>query len=127
MRDLRRRLSEAHGQSFDPAGERLSAFPTPEQLLALNRFAGLPEFKLRRLHGVAAGALEGRLDVSLLQRMAREEAMADLRRLDGIGPLQRPGSRCATGLADVLPTEEPKLKAVVAVLYGLSAPPVLHR
>ena len=35
MAVLRRRLSETHGRTFDLAGERVAAFPTPDQLLAV--------------------------------------------------------------------------------------------
>src|SRR6266516_4454516 len=43
MAEVRRQLSEAHGASFDLAGQRLSALPTPEQMLAVQGFPGIPE------------------------------------------------------------------------------------
>jgi DNA-3-methyladenine glycosylase II len=50
--------------------------------------------------------------------------MAEMRRLDGIGPFYAALIVArASGLADVLPSDEPKLKALVASLYGLAAPP----
>ncbi len=128
MAELRRRLSEAHGRSFQVADEPLWAFPTPEQMLAVDSFPGLPEVKLRRLHGIASAALEGRLDAGLLRAMAMDEAMTELRRLDGIGPFYSALVMVrATGLADVLPTEEPKFKALVGDLYGLAAPPDIEQ
>lgn len=124
MAELRRRLSEENGRSFTVAGGRMTAFPTPEQLLAVEGFPGLPEVKLRRLHGVAAAALDGLLDAFELRSMGAEEAMAQLQHLDGIGPFYSALVVVrATGHADVRPTEEPKLKALVAELYGLPAPP----
>lgn len=128
MAALRRRLSEAHGRSFDIAGERLAAFPTPEELLALASFDGLPEIKLRRLHGIARAALAGRLDASRLAAMEPDDAMTELRGLDGIGPFYSALVVVrATGLTDVLATQEPKFKALVTELYGLSAIPDLDQ
>lgn len=123
MAELRRRLSEAHGVSFSVAGRRVAAFPTPEQLLAVDAFPGLPEVKLRRLHGVAQAGIEGVLDASALRDMKLEEALAQLRRMDGIGPFYAALVMVrATGLSDLLPTDEPKFKALVAELYNLPAP-----
>lgn len=120
---IRRRLSEAHGTTFDIAGEPLAAFPTPRQLLAIREFPGIDQTRLRRLHGIAAAALELRLDASRLCAMGAEAAMTEVRRLDGIGPFYSAlivirGS----GLADVLPTDEPRLQALGGRLYGLPGP-----
>src|SRR4051812_41153764 len=49
---VRDRLSEAAGETFELAGHSLSAFPTPEALLGVGEFPGLPEERVRRLHGV---------------------------------------------------------------------------
>ena len=124
MAEVRRCLSEAHGRTFEVGGQRLAALPTPEQLLEVHRFPDISEVKLRRLHGVAVAATEGRLDAARLCAGGLEAGIVDLRKLEGIGPffaalIMTRGS----GLADVLPTEEPKLKALVATLYGLAAPP----
>lgn len=124
MAEVRRRLSETHGRVFELAGQSLAAFPTPERLLAVDGFPGLTEEKVDRLHGVADAALQGQLGVDRLRAMDPQEAMADLQRIKGIGPF------CsslivvrACGLADVLPTTEPKLLALTARLYGLPGPP----
>ena len=61
MMAVRDRLNQAHGVTFDLAGERLAAFPSPRQLLEVTEFDGLPEVKLTRLHGVARAALDGLL------------------------------------------------------------------
>jgi len=121
---VRDHLNEAHGATFDVAGQTLAAFPTPERLLAVTAFRGIDEVRLRRLHGVAVAALEGRLDASTIGDMGAEQAIAEMRRLDGIGPFY--GSLIvvrASGLADELPTDEPRLQSLVASLYGLPGPP----
>ncbi len=121
---VRRRLSEAHGATRTLAGEQLTALPIPAQLLDVREFPGIDETRLRRLHGVAAAAFDGRLDADRLCAMGSDAAMSELRNLDGIGPFY--SSLIAvrgTGFADVLPTNEPKLLALVARLYGLPGPP----
>jgi len=121
---VRRRLSEEHGATFTLAGEPLAALPTPAQLLDVGRFPGIDETRLRRLHGVATAAFDGRLDADRLRAMGPDAAMAELRTLDGIGPFYSSLIVVrGTGFADVLPTNEPKLLALVAQLYGLPGPP----
>jgi len=121
---VRGRLNEAHGATFDVAGQKLAAFPIPERLLEVSAFPGIDATRLRRLHGVAAAALDGRLDASRLCAMGADAAMAEMRQLDGIGPFYAALIVVrGTGLADVVPPDEPRLKALVASLYRLPAPP----
>ncbi|PZR97854.1 MAG: Fe-S cluster assembly protein HesB [Chloroflexi bacterium] len=120
MAEVRNRLSEAHGRVFDVAGERLAALPTPEQMLAVTGFPGIPDLKLRRLHGVAEAAARGDLDCDRLYAMEPAEAMQDLQRLDGIGPFYSSLVVIrGLGHADVLPENEPKAPALAGKLYGL--------
>src|SRR6185437_3647719 len=42
MMTIRQRLSEAHGASFDLAGQPVAAFPLPEALLEVASFPGIP-------------------------------------------------------------------------------------
>jgi DNA-3-methyladenine glycosylase II len=121
---VRRHLNGEHGATFAVAGQTLAAFPTPERLLEVSAFPGIDATRLRRLHGVALAALDGRLDASTLCAMGPEAAMAAMRELDGIGPFYASLIVVrGTGLADVLPTDEPRLNALIASLYGLDAPP----
>lgn len=123
MAEVRRRLSETHGRVFVIAGERLAAFPTPDQLLDVQEFPGVPEVKLERLHGVAEAALRGDLDCDRIRAMDPQEAMRDLQRLDGIGPFYSALIVIrATGHADVLPENEPKALELAGRLYGLGGP-----
>ncbi len=124
MMQVRQRLSEAHGQVFDLAGQRLAAFPAPGQLLAVESFAGLGDDRIRRLHGVAHAALAGRLDVSFLTELGPDRAMAELQEISGIGPFYSSLIVIrGTGFTDVLPDSEPKALALTARLYHLDAPP----
>ena len=63
MAEVRRKLSEAHGATFELAGRTLAAVPTPEQLLRIQEFPGLTPEKITRLHGIAHKALSGTLDI----------------------------------------------------------------
>jgi len=124
MAEVRRRLSEAHGRSFSLAGQRLYALPTPEQLLGVQELPGIPELKIHRLHAVAAAALEGRLDAARLRDMGVEAATDELCRLEGIGPFYSALIMIrASGLADVLPSQEPTFLALVGQLYDLPVLP----
>lgn len=120
MAKVRDKLSERHGTLFEVAGRRLAALPTPEQMLAVESFDGIPDVKLRRMHGVAEAAQRGELDIERIRAMAPDVAMLDLQRLDGIGPFYSGLIIIrATGHTDVLPENEPRALALAGRLYGL--------
>jgi DNA-3-methyladenine glycosylase II len=120
---VRKRLSEEHGRVFQLPGGDLASFPLPEELLRVESFPGLEPLRIERLHGVARAALDGQLDPARLIAMTPDAALADLRRIPGIGPtyggliLLR-----ATGATDILTLAEPRLPAYVAHFYGLPHP-----
>ncbi len=123
MAEVRRRLSEAHGRTFQLAGKALAALPTPEQLLAVDEFPGLPGDKLARLHGVARAALDGLLDVDRLQRFGPDVSTAEVQRIKGIGPFYASLIIIrAAGFTDVLPADEPLARDLVTQLYHLDQP-----
>ena len=124
MQQIRQRLSEAHGEVFELAGERLAAFPSPRQLLSVPSFPGVPQDKIRRLHAVADAALAGTLDAGYLRALGPEQAMAELQQINGIGPFYSALVVIrGTGFTDVLPAREPRVLALTAQLYQLEAPP----
>jgi DNA-3-methyladenine glycosylase II len=102
------------------AGEPISALPTPEEMLGVDSFPGIPEIKLARMHAVAEAALRGDLDVQRIRAMDPDEAMRDLQKLEGIGPFYSALTVIrATGHTDVLPENEPRALALAGRLYGL--------
>lgn len=124
MAQVRTELSGQYGATFDLAGERLTALPTPEQLLGVAEFPGIDDERLARMHGVARAALEGWLDVDRLRAFSAEEAMDDVQRIKGIGPFYAMLIVVrAVGLTDVLATKEPRLRTLVRELYGLPDEP----
>jgi DNA-3-methyladenine glycosylase II len=123
MMAVRQRLSEQHGTVFELAGQRVAAFPTPEALLAVNGFPGIPGDKIDRLHGVAEAALAGRLAARRLRELGPDAAAAELRQIKGIGPFYSSLIVIrGTGFADVLPVAEPRALALAARLYELEEP-----
>jgi DNA-3-methyladenine glycosylase II len=124
MAEVRRLLSERYGETFELAGELLAALPTPEQLLAIDEFAGVSQEKIDRLHGVARAAIEGLLDVPHLIALGPEQAAAELQQIKGIGPFYSTLIVVrGTGFTDVLATNEPKAIAAIQALYGLPSAP----
>jgi DNA-3-methyladenine glycosylase II len=123
MMAVRQRLSEAHGATFDLAGQPLAAFPLPEALLELESFPGIATEKLERLHGVARAALNGQLDADKLIELGPEAAMAQLQQIKGIGPFYSSLIVIrGTGFADVLPVAEPQALALTSQLYDIGEP-----
>jgi DNA-3-methyladenine glycosylase II len=123
MAEVRRRLCEAHGMTFDVAGEPIAALPTPRRLLEVSAFPGIPDEKMSRMHGVAEAALAGQLDVDRLVALGPQAATADLQSIKGIGPFYASLVVIrATGFTDVLPREEPLLLEMVADLYDMDGP-----
>jgi DNA-3-methyladenine glycosylase II len=120
---VRERFSRAHGRELEVAGERMAAFPTPEQLLAVGSFPGIPEVKLERLHGVGRAAANGELDAEQLRHEDPDAAMARLRRIPGIGPFSASLILVrGSGVSDVPVDREPRLAETVGRLYGLPGP-----
>jgi len=119
MREIRDRLSRAHGRVLDVAGKTVAALPTPEQLLALLSFPGIPDVKLRRMHAIAAAARDGRLDTEALRMRDVADVGAELRGFEGIGPFYAELVTVrALGHTDVLPATEPRVMAATAARLG---------
>lgn len=123
MAQVRDRLAAQHGRVFSLAGMQVAAMPTPQQLLRVDEFPGIPAEKMVRLHGVARAALDGLLDVERLQRLGPEIAVTEVQRIKGIGPFYAGLITIrATGFTDVLPADEPLARDLVTRLYRLDHP-----
>lgn len=120
---LRARLVAALGRTFELSGEQLGAFPLPEKLATLTEFPGFEPQRVERLRGIARAALDGTLDADRLAAMSPQEARAELETLPGIGPFYADLVLVrATGLADVLPRDEPRVLGYAGHFYGLRGP-----
>jgi DNA-3-methyladenine glycosylase II len=120
----RRRLLDEYGEAVDVRGRPLHAFPTPRRLLDVEALPGVPAEKIRRLHGVAEAALDGRLAAAHLESLPPVEVLATLKSVRGIGDFyaQLIHVRALPG-TDVLPTAEPRVLAAASELVGRPLPP----
>ena len=119
---VRNRIAAALGRVYGEGREQLFAFPTPEKLLELKEVQSLEEVKVQRLHAVAHAALEGQLDAGPLLGMSTVDAMAQLQKLPGIGPLYATLILLrSTGAIDTMTGLEPRLPTYLGHFYSLGA------
>jgi DNA-3-methyladenine glycosylase II len=121
---VRTRICAAAGAIVTVAGEEIPAFPLPADLLAADALPGMSQGRVAWLHAIARAALDGQLDPVRLAAMDPEEALRDLQRLPGIGPLYATLILLrATGVSDVLTFGEPRLPSYVAHFYRTGTAP----
>lgn len=117
------RMAETFGDVREVDGVRIASFPRPTSILSVNEFPGVAAEKWSRLRGVAAAALEGRLEADNLHSTPYEAARERLMSLRGVGPWTADGTLIrGVGLTDVLPISEPRLHSAVGEIYGLGRP-----
>ncbi|MFI5955094.1 DNA-3-methyladenine glycosylase family protein [Cryptosporangium sp. NPDC051539] len=117
---VKARLAAAHGERRTIAGVESAAFPAPASLLAVTEFDGVPGPKIERLHALARAAAEGRLTGERLRALDPGEALADLRRLPGVGPFSAELTLIrGAGAPDVFALAERRLHATMVQLYRL--------
>lgn len=121
---IKARMAEALGTALAIHGETLHAFPAPARLAELGSFPGLTAVKVERLRALGEAAGEGRLDAAGLRGLARDEALARLRELPGVGPFSAELILLrGAGDPDGAPMHEPRLRRAVADAYGLDHEP----
>ena len=120
---VKARMSERLGEPVSFGGRVVHAFPSPMRLAELDTFPGLAGRKPEWLRSLAQAALEGHLDAARLRAMSQEEAMADLKKLPGIGDFSAGLTLLrGAGATDAVPGQEPRLARAVALAYGLPGP-----
>ena len=121
---IKARMAAELGQAVDVHGDRRHAFPAPARLAGLEGFAGLYGRKVDNLRSLGEAAAVGRLDGAWLRALPRERALAELKRLPGIGDFSAE-LVLVRGAADPdhLPVHEPRLCRGAALAYGLDEPP----
>jgi DNA-3-methyladenine glycosylase II len=121
---VKERMSRELGQSIDIHGQVLWTFPGPDRLAHLGKFPGLFGRKVEYLNALGRAALSGEIDTEALRAMPREEALASLKRLPGIGEFGSQLVRLrALSAVDELPTQEPRLMGALRTAYGLAHEP----
>jgi DNA-3-methyladenine glycosylase II len=120
---VKARIAERLGEPVSFGGRVVHAFPSPQRLAELGMFPGLAGRKPEWLRSLAQAALDGQLDAARLRAMPHEEAMADLKKLPGIGDFSA-GLILLRGAGDpdAVPGQEPRLARAVALAYGLPGP-----
>jgi DNA-3-methyladenine glycosylase II len=117
---VRNRLSALHGRTFLIDGVESRAFPTPESLLAVSDVQGLDDVRIERLHAVARAALDGQLEPALLLSLSKDDALAHLQTLPGIGPMYSTLILLrSTGATDIMTGLEPRIASYLAHFYRL--------
>ena len=113
------RMAHELGPTVSLGGRELQAFPSPARLLERRAEVEVPVVKRTWLCGLAEAALDGALDAAHLRELPGEEALAELRRLDGIGPFSAAlvASRGA-GHPDLFTSAEPRLAKRMDEAYG---------
>jgi DNA-3-methyladenine glycosylase II len=121
---VKERMAAELGQAVDLHGDVRHAFPGPGRLAALEGFPGLFEGKVANLRALAVEAMEGRLDGAWLRGLPRDQALEELRQLQGIGPFSAELVLLrGAGDPDHLPVHEPRLCRGAAIAYDLDEPP----
>ncbi|MFI6479067.1 DNA-3-methyladenine glycosylase family protein [Nonomuraea sp. NPDC050663] len=116
---IKQRIAERYGAEVEVDGRGYFAFPPPAALVDAGGF-GLPERKEEWVRGLARAALDGVLTGEYLRSVEPEEALAELRRLPGVGGfsagliLTR-----GAGAPDAFVGEEPRLFGVLRGAYGI--------
>jgi DNA-3-methyladenine glycosylase II len=127
-RHVKERIAELAGDSIDVEvdGDTVAVrpFPRPAALLELTAIPGLPAVKVDRLQDLARAALDGRLDTEHLRALPEDDALAELRRLPGVG--EWTASAVLTrgcGLADALPLGDTISRDAVRHFHDLPSTP----
>jgi DNA-3-methyladenine glycosylase II len=122
------RMSRELGHEVDVHGHHLWVFPEPSRLMELTAFKGLFGRKVEYLNLLGGAALSGALDTDMLRALPREEALARLKKLSGIGEFGSQLIRLrALSAVDELPTTEPRLAGAIRDAYGLRKDPELDK
>ncbi len=121
---IKARMAEELGPTVAIETETWHAFPGPARLRQLEDFPGLFGRKVVYLRGLADAALEGRLSADRLRFLPPEEALAELKSLDGIGDFSAQLILLrGAGEPDYLASSEPRLAQAVALAYGFPSEP----
>jgi DNA-3-methyladenine glycosylase II len=121
---IKERMSRELGDEVDIHGHSLWVFPGPARLSTLATFKGLFGRKVEYLNSLGRAALAGDLDTDRLRAMPRDESLAKLQELLGIGEFGSQLIRLrALSAVDELSTHEPRLLGAIQTEYGLQHEP----
>lgn len=117
---VKTRICEVFGERLTVGDVNMAAFPEPARLATLDGVAGLADRKVERLRALAHAALEGELSPSTLRAGTREERLAKLQLLPGIGPFSAELILVrGAGEPDHFPEHERRLQEAMRRAYAL--------
>lgn len=117
---VKNRLATDLGEPVDFGDRTLPAFPTPDRLADLGPTRGLTDRKVDQLRALARAAADGQLDADRLRQPPREQALAQLQTLPGIGPFSAELVLLrGAGDPDGFPAHEKRLHRAMAAVYHL--------
>lgn len=118
------RMCRELGHEVDVHGHRLWTFVDPSALAQMKTFRGLFGRKVQYLNALGQAAVAGLVDTDALRAMPPEQALAELRKLSGIGEFGSQLVRLrALSAVDELPSTEPRLLEALRDAYGLAHAP----
>lgn len=121
---LKQRMAAELGETVVVDSRPQQAFPAPRVLAGMESFRGLPAPKVERLRALGSAAAANVLDSARLRAMPREEALAALQELPGIGPFSAELILLrGAGDPDHAPVHEGRLALAVQHAYRLPEPP----
>jgi DNA-3-methyladenine glycosylase II len=121
---IKQRMADELGQAVDVHGDVRHAFPGPGRLAGLEGFPGLFARKVENLRALGVAAMDGRLDGAWLRGLPRDQALKELKQLQGIGDFSAELVLLrGAGDPDHLPLHEPRLCRGAAIAYDLDEPP----
>jgi DNA-3-methyladenine glycosylase II len=121
---IKDRMTADLGQAVDVHGDLRHTFPGPARLADLGGYPGLTSLKVGYLRSLGEAAMGGRLDAARLRALPREQALAALKELPGIGDFSAELVLLrGAGDPDHLPEHEPLLRRAAALAYGLDGEP----
>jgi len=125
---IKQRMAQDLGDEVVVHGERLNGFPSPKRLASMDAFPGLFARKVDELHGIAEAAIQGLLDAERLRSLSREDALAELKRLPGIGDFSAELILIrGAGDPDHFSRSERRLHGAMADAYDFQAVPAIER
>jgi len=111
------------GKKIEVRGESFYAFPDPHAILKIEKYAGLNDIKIERLHALALAALNGSLERAYLRSLEINDALTKLKALPGIGPFFAEGIlHRGAGLVDAI-THDDLTPSAIEKTYGLPQQP----
>ncbi|OGX82138.1 hypothetical protein BEN49_02960 [Hymenobacter coccineus] len=120
------RIAADHGVPVEVGERVMTTFPAPAQLIHLPAVRGLAARKVEQLRVLGNAAADGWLSSARLRALPRDEALAELQQLPGIGPFSAELVMMrGVGEPDAFPLLEKRLHRAMAAAYDLGEAPDL--